>query len=44
MDDILMQGLKKLVDEFPEEADFSMMYYSNNSNSLKEITDEDFRD
>lgn len=43
MDDILIQNLNRIVEKFPDEADFRVRYYSNESNSLKEVTDEDFR-
>lgn len=43
MEDILLQGLAKIVNKFPEEADFNVQYYNNNTNSLKTVSDENFR-
>lgn len=42
MEEELLKSLKKIVDEFPD-ADFSVMYFDNNSFTIKEVTDEDFR-
>lgn len=44
MEDILFQELEKIVQKFSDEADFSIGYYSNNTNSLKRVTDKDFRE
>ena len=42
MEEELLKSLKRIVNEFPD-ADFCVMYFDNNSFTIKEVTDEDFR-
>ena len=41
MEDILLQELSKLMEEFPD-AKFRMEYFDNNTHTMKVITNEDF--
>ena len=42
MEEELLKSLKKIVYEFPD-ADFCVTYFDNNSFTIKEVTDENFR-
>ena len=42
MEEELLKSLKMIVDEFPD-ADFRVTYFDNNSFTIKEVTDENFR-
>lgn len=42
MNDVLLDGLKRIVEKFPD-ADFRVMYFDNDTFEIKEVTDEDFR-
>lgn len=42
MEEELLKSLKRIVDEFPD-ADFCVTYFDNNSFTIKEVTDENFR-
>ena len=42
MEEELLKSLEKIVDEFTD-ADFCVTYFDNNSFTMKEVTDENFR-